>query len=286
MARAEDRVVYLRKVRLPDGEIHWTWANDLDGLRGGGLLDGGLDDWLSADDPEAWLRKQATDRPVPPGAATLAPVDTQEIWAAGVTYERSRVARMEESAGGGDFYDKVYTADRPELFLKAPGWRAVGTGAGIGLRTDSCWDVPEPEWTVVANHRGEIVGSTIGNDVSSRSIEGENPLYLPQAKVFDRSCAIGPAIKVHGDPGRPELSIHLEIERAGLVVFEGDTSTARMRRSALELVRWLTRSLSFPMGVLLMTGTGLVPPDSFTLRTADRVRIGIQGLGTLENSVA
>ncbi|MFM7321526.1 MAG: fumarylacetoacetate hydrolase family protein [Armatimonadota bacterium] len=279
--------MYLRKLRLQDGSTRWAWSEGFDGAGNAGLLAGTLDDWLSDPDPIDWLARNRTDDPVPVDAVPLAPVDSQEIWAAGVTYERSRVARMEESEGGGDFYDKVYSADRPELFLKAVGWRAVGPGDPIGIRSDSRWDVPEPEWTVVANAHGRIVGMTIGNDVSSRSIEGENPLYLPQAKVYDRSCAVGPAIRVLAGSEPPtDLGIRLSIRRDGVEAFSGETSTSRMRREAGELVGWLMRGTTFPVGAFLMTGTGLVPPDGFTLRQGDLVRIEINGLGALINPVA
>lgn len=252
-----------------------------------GVVDGALTDFLTAPDPFAWLASHRTDRPVPADAQLLPPVENQEIWAAGVTYERSRVARMEESEGGGDFYDKVYTADRPELFLKAVGWRAGGDGDPIRVRRDSRWDVPEPEMTLVISSAGRIVGVTVGNDVSSRSIEGENPLYLPQAKVYDGACAVGPEIRLL-DPQLDlrALPIRLEIERDGAVAFSGETSTARMRRTPEELVEYLYREMTFPVGALLMTGTGLVPPDSFTLRSGDRVAISIDGVGTLRNPVA
>lgn len=217
----------------------------------------------------------------------LAPVVSQEVWAAGVTYYRSRSARIEESksAGGGDFYDRVYAAERPELFFKAAGRRVVGHKGTVRVRSDASWSVPEPELALVINAEGEIVGYTIGNDMSSRDIEGENPLYLPQAKVYDGSCALGPCILVSGEPLGKTTGIHLEIARDGESVFTGSTTLAELKRDPKELVRYLFRDNSFPQGAFLMTGTGVVPPDSFTLRSADVVRIRIDGIGTLENAV-
>ncbi|MDX1932198.1 MAG: fumarylacetoacetate hydrolase family protein [Capsulimonadales bacterium] len=250
---------------------------------------GTLAAWLARKDPVDDLRR-AADRalePVPDDCLLLPPVDLQEVWAAGVTYERSKVARMEESEGGGDFYDRVYIADRPELFLKAVGWRVVGPGQQVRVRKDSVWNVPEPELTLVLSSGGRIVGITIGNDVSSRSIEGENPLYLPQAKCYDGACALGPAVVPVGptDDLR-NRTIGLEIVRAGAVVFSEETTTARMKRSPEELAEYLFRETSFPHGALLMTGTGLVPPDTFTLTSGDMVHITIAGVGTLTNPVA
>lgn len=229
---------------------------------------------------------------LPPDVPLLAPVDSQhEVWASGVTYERSKVARMEESkdAGGGDFYDRVYEAERPELFFKSVGWRVVGPGGTVRVRRDSTWDVPEPEMTLVLSSSGALVGVTVGNDVSSRSIEGENPLYLPQAKTYDGACALGPRIRLLGDDITPldprNLSVILEIQRAGADAFRGETSTARMRRSPEELSGFLLRETSFPHGTFLMTGTGVVPPDTFTLQPGDLVSVTIEGVGTLTNVV-
>jgi 2-dehydro-3-deoxy-D-arabinonate dehydratase len=223
-----------------------------------------------------------------PDDRVLAPVESQEVWAAGVTYYRSRTARMEESreAGGGSFYDRVYDAPRPELFFKAPGWRVRGPGEPVRVRRDARWTVPEPELALVANARGEVVGSTIANDVSSRDIEGENPLYLPQAKVYDGACALGPAVLVHEGPLPAETTIALRIERGGAAAFEGSTTLAQLRRTPAELVGWLYRETSFPHGCVLLTGTGVVPPDDFTLRSGDVVRIEIGPIGVLENVVA
>lgn len=216
----------------------------------------------------------------------LAPVGRQEIWAAGVTYFRSKVGRQEESksAGGGDFYGRVYEAERPELFFKSPGYRAVGPGAGVRIRRDSTWDVPEPELTLVITSSGKIVGYTIGNDMSSRSIEGENPLYLPQAKCYDKSAAIGPCIYVTDKPLPPDTTIVLEIHR-GMKVFEGKTEISQIKRKFQELVAYLYKETTFPHGCLLMTGTGIVPPNDFTLQKSDEIRITIDPIGTLINTV-
>lgn len=221
--------------------------------------------------------------PVSPGIRILAPVDEQEIWAAGVTYERSRDARMEESAEPS-IYDRVYEAVRPEIFFKSPGWRARGPGEAIGVRADSEWDVPEPELGLVICHDLSVAGYLIGNDVSSRTIEGENPLYIPQAKVYDRSCAVGPAI-VPAGAVQPPFAVRLSVRRGDAVIFDGRTSTARLRRSFAELASHLGRALTFPHGVVLLTGTGIVPDPPFTLLPGDVVRIEMGDLGTLENPV-
>lgn len=225
---------------------------------------------------------------IDPDWKLLPPIDgLMEVWAAGVTYEDSKRARMAESEGGGDFYDKVYTAPRPELFFKANPWRVVAPGDPIAIRTDSRWDVPEPELTLVLCSTGRIVGVTVGNDVSSRSIEGENPLYLPQAKCYTGACALGPTIRiVDTDFDLKSLPIQLEIARGGEVVFAGETSTAKLKRNPQELADYLFQTCSFPEGALLMTGTGIVPPDSFTLQSGDSVTIAIIGVGTLTNTVA
>jgi 2-dehydro-3-deoxy-D-arabinonate dehydratase len=217
----------------------------------------------------------------------LPPVGAQEVWAAGVTYFRSRTARMEESrdAGGGTFYDRVYEAERPELFFKATAWRVRGPHAPIRIRRDARWSVPEPELALCVNARGEIVGYTIGNDVSSRDIEGENPLYLPQAKTYDGSCALGPAIYVTEDPLPPGTGIELRIRRGRDMVFQGDTTLSQMRRKPEELVEFLYRETSFPQGCILLTGTGIIPPDDFTLMSGDVVEITIEPIGTLVNTV-
>ena len=214
-----------------------------------------------------------------------APIDEQEIWAAGVTYLRSRDARMEESTEKS-VYDRVYEAERPELFFKAMRNRVSGSGTTVAIRGDSSWDVPEPELTLVINAAGEIIGYTIGNDVSSRTIEGENPLYLPQAKVYSKCAGLGPVIALTSelkDVGN--LAITLTIRRDGKVFFEGESSTSQIHRSFEELVSYLFQNNDFPSGVFLMTGTGIVPPSEFTLEDGDQVLITIEGIGTLENPV-
>lgn len=217
----------------------------------------------------------------------LPPIVSQEIWASGVTYLRSKNARMEESkdAGGGDFYDRVYVAERPEIFFKSTAARTVGHLQDIRIRKDSKWNVPEPELTLFVNSSGKIAGYTIGNDVSSRDIEGENPLYLPQAKSYDKSAAIGPCILILKEPISKDTGILLEIERKGQNVFSQKTDLNQMKRGLEELVHYLTLECSFPNGCFLMTGTGIVPPDSFSLISGDLVHISIDGIGTLSNSV-
>ena len=224
----------------------------------------------------------------PAKAALLAPIGTQEVWAAGVTYFRSRDARMEESkaAGGGDFYARVYEADRPEIFFKATPHRVAGPGQKVRIRKDSKWNVPEPELAVVVNSAGAVIGWTICNDMSSRDIEGENPLYLPQAKVYDQCCGLGPCILVASEPPAPSTEIRIEILRAGVVAFTGATALDRLKRAPRSLVDWLLRDNSFPAGCFLSTGTGIVPPDSFTLQSGDEIRITIGPIGTLINTVA
>ncbi len=218
----------------------------------------------------------------------LAPISSQEVWAAGVTYYRSRSARIEESkdAGGGDFYDRVYAAERPELFFKATGRRVVGPGDAVRIRSDAKWSIPEPELVLLLDPEGSIVGYTIGNDMSSRDIEGENPLYLPQAKIYDGSCALGPCVLLSSDPLGPTTGIHLEIVRQGRPAFTASTTLAEFKRSPKQLASFLFRDNSFPHGVFLLTGTGIVPPDDFTLAAGDIIRIMIDGIGTLENYVA
>jgi 2-dehydro-3-deoxy-D-arabinonate dehydratase len=219
-------------------------------------------------------------------ARLLAPVDRQEIWAAGVTYKRSQVARMEESESGASHYDKVYTADRPELFFKSLPQRVVGPGEAVRVRADSRWTVPEPELTLVVNPAKQVVGFTIGNDMSARDIEGENPLYLPQAKVYDQCCAIGPCVLIPEKPiERAELRITLVIERGGEVVSRDETSAGEMARGFDDLVGWLGREYELPDGAMLLTGTGIIPPDDFSLEEGDVVSITIAGIGTLRNPV-
>jgi 2-dehydro-3-deoxy-D-arabinonate dehydratase len=224
----------------------------------------------------------------PPGdREILAPIGSQEVWAAGVTYYRSRDARMEEakSAGGGDFYDRVYAAARPELFMKATPHRVVGPDQKVAIRDDAKWSVPEPELTLLITPNGKITGYTIGNDMSSRDIEGENPLYLPQAKVYDRSCALGPCILVSPTPLDKSTEIRLEILRAGQTEFAGATTLEALKREPSSLVEYLYRNNSFPSGCFLLTGTGIVPPDEFTLQADDEIRITIPPIGTLSNRV-
>jgi 2-dehydro-3-deoxy-D-arabinonate dehydratase len=217
----------------------------------------------------------------------LAPLESQEVWAAGVTYFRSRTARMEEAeeAGGGNFYDRVYAAPRPELFLKATPHRVVGTGQTMKLRSDSKWIVPEPELVLVINNRAEIVGYTIGNDLSCRDIEGENPLYLPQAKTFDRCAAVGPSVLISSTPPSVETQVRLTIIRSGQPIVQDSTTLAQIKRGFEELVEWLFKENCHPQGCLLMTGTGIVPSADFTLQAGDVVEISIDGLGTLVNTM-
>lgn len=258
--------------------------------------------WLRASagrvpDAIAELRRAALQAPTTLDAADLAltptqdrpcwlaPVDDQEVWAAGVTYERSRVARQAEAIDGGDIYARVYTAERPELFFKAQGWRVVGPGGVVGIRADSRWTVPEPELAVVLNPALEVVGFTVGNDMSSRDIEGANPLYLPQAKVYTGACALGPGIALTPAATWPQTTIRLTIWREGAVAYAGEVHTARIHRTLDELISFLGRSNSFPDGVVLLTGTGIVPPDDFMLQAGDEVEIAIDGIGTLRNPV-
>jgi 2-dehydro-3-deoxy-D-arabinonate dehydratase len=224
--------------------------------------------------------------PVPGTLAILAPLDLQPVWAAGVTFPRSREARRAEAVDGGDVYDRVFSASRPELFVKAAAGAAIGPGDQLGIRTDSEWDVPEPELGVVAGPDGEMQALVLGNDMSSRSIEGANPLYLPQAKVYDRSCGIGPClVPVSLAPLWQQISIGMRIARAGRTLYEDSMSLATMQRTPGELLRWLFAAQSFPHGVALLTGTSLVPPGDFTLRDGDVVTVSAAELGTLENPV-
>jgi 2-dehydro-3-deoxy-D-arabinonate dehydratase len=217
----------------------------------------------------------------------LAPIQNQEIWASGVTYMRSREARMEESqeSGGADFYAKVYEAERPELFFKSTAARCVGTGEKVRIRKDSAWNVPEPELTLFMTSSGKIVGYTIGNDMSSRDIEGENPLYLPQAKSYDKAAAIGPCLYIPKDVINPDTQISIEIIRNENLMFSGDISINRIKRKLADLASYLFREMSFPNGAFLMTGTGIVPDNDFTLLSGDVVNITIEGIGTLSNEV-
>ncbi|MDX2041675.1 MAG: fumarylacetoacetate hydrolase family protein [Acidobacteriota bacterium] len=234
------------------------------------------------------LTRRATKLPnFNPQTDAMAPIGNQEVWAAGVTYYRSRTARMEESkdAGGGSFYDRVYDAARPELFFKATPSRVAGTNQNVRIRRDSKWNVPEPELTLVVNSLGQIIGYTIGNDMSSRDIEGENPLYLPQAKVYSQSCGLGPGILLSEEPLPATTEIQLEILRGGATAFHGQTSLKELKRDPKELVEYLYRDNEFPYGCFLLTGTGIVPPDEFTLQSQDEIRITIDGIGTLVNFV-
>ena len=215
----------------------------------------------------------------------LPPCDTQEVWAAGVTYERSRAARQEESQDGGDIYARVYNAERPELFFKSQGAKVVPPFGYVGIRRDATWNVPEPELVLVLNPRMEVVGFTVGNDMSSRDIEGENPLYLPQAKVYKASCALGPGILLAPSDEWPQMTIKLTIARAGQDVFSGEITTARIKRGIKELTGYLGLSSEFENGVMLLTGTGIVPPSDFTLRAGDVTTIAIDGIGSLTNTV-
>jgi 2-dehydro-3-deoxy-D-arabinonate dehydratase len=247
-----------------------------------------LSDILHSDHPATVAQSLVADAPqVALGDVDLlAPLDRQEVWAAGVTYKRSRQARERESVGAGTFYDKVYNAERPELFFKATPHRVVGPGERVRIRRDSKWNVPEPELALVISPDLRLVGYTIGNDMSSRDIEGENPLYLPQAKLYDHSCALGPVVTLAEDmPPLAEVTIRLTIDRGGNTVFTGSTSVAEMKRTPEDLIGWLGRDNSFPNGVILLTGTGIVPPDDFTLAAEDRIHIDIAGIGRLTNDV-
>lgn len=282
----------LCKVRLSSGEIRpGLRADNLVRLfrQEGTLGLNTLSDVLHADDPRA-LAQSLVDEWAHPLALTevdfVPPLDQQEVWAAGVTYKRSQEARERESAGAARFYDLVYSAPRPELFFKAPAYRVRGPGESVRIRRDSKWNVPEPELALVISPRLQLVGFTIGNDMSSRDIEGENPLYLPQAKFYDHSCSVGPAITLTNDfPPSDQAAIRLLIERAGQPVFDGQTSVASMKRSFDELIAWLGKETTFPNGAILLTGTGIVPPDDFTLAPGDVVHIDIVGIGRLTNPV-
>jgi 2-dehydro-3-deoxy-D-arabinonate dehydratase len=246
---------------------------------------------MACDDPRSELQARidtgqasAIDRP----ERFLAPIESQEVWAAGVTYLRSREARREESkkAQGGDFYDRVYEAERPELFFKSPGYRVIGPGEKVRIRADSRWNVPEPELTLLISASGKITGYTIGNDMSSRDIEGENPLYLPQAKVYDGSCALGPCILLADTPLPPETVISMRMAREGTEIFTGATAISKIKRELAILVEYLYREMTFRHGCFLMTGTGVVPPDSLKLRSGDEIAITIEQIGILFNTVA
>jgi 2-dehydro-3-deoxy-D-arabinonate dehydratase len=247
-----------------------------------------LTEILDAPDPAEAVRFMidASAKPLPLGSVSLLPpIDEQEVWAAGVTYKRSRSARMEESVSSATVYDKVYSADRPELFFKANAYKVVGPDKPVRIRKDSKWNVPEPELALVIDRRMQIVGYTIGNDMSSRDIEGENPLYLPQAKVYDESCSLGPWITLAGAmPSLDQTTIRLTVSRDGKQEFQGETKASELNRTPESLVEWLGREYTFRHGAVLLTGTGIVP-DNFTLLPGDVVSISISGIGTLTNSV-
>lgn len=248
-----------------------------------------LADILHAPDP-AGLAKFLIDPradPIPHSQVRfLAPIDHQEVWAAGVTYKRSQIARMEESETGASHYDRVYSAPRPEIFFKATPGRVSGPDEPVRVRYDSQWSVPEPEFTLVISPTMKLVGYTIGNDMSARDIEGENPLYLPQAKVYRQCCAIGPSVLLANRPlDLAATNIQLTIERKGVTAFRGETSLSQMARTFDDLIQWLGRESEYPNGAFLLTGTGIVPPDNFTLENGDTVTISIAGIGALTNPV-
>ena len=278
----------LAKVELADGSVRVAVIDEPAG--NAQLLPTGqsLADILNGSDPRATVENLLANATVTPlaGVRLLAPVDQQETWAAGVTYKRSQVARMEESESGASHYDKVYDADRPELFFKATPNRVVSPGDPVRVRNDSEWSVPEPEFTLVLNPRMEIVGYTIGNDMSARDIEGENPLYLPQAKVYKQCCALGPVILLAEGPlDLKGTKVELNIERGGKTAFSGETDLGQLHRKLPELAGWLGKQDDFPNGAFLLTGTGIVPDDDFTLEPQDEIAISITGIGTLRNPV-
>lgn len=282
----------LAKVRLVDGELGVVLIDGTDHR----LLDltqveeyHSLADILHARDPLGLARFLVDPKsaPLPTDEITfLAPIDRQEVWAAGVTYKRSQVARMEESEAGASHYDRVYTADRPELFFKATPNRVSGPGEPVRVRADSEWSVPEPELTLVVKPDKTLAGFTIGNDMSARDIEGENPLYLPQAKLYNQCCALGPCVLIPEEPlDLPATKIVLSISRTAREIFRGETDLDQMARGFDDLIGWLGRENDFPNGAFLLTGTGIVPPDEFTLENGDLVSIEITGIGTLSNPV-
>jgi 2-dehydro-3-deoxy-D-arabinonate dehydratase len=278
----------LAKIRLKTGEtavaiVDVGSVTPLDLSSGPGTLF----EILEADDAVAMVNSLPQKNAMPISEVELLPpIDQQEVWAAGVTYRRSRTARMEESEAAASCYDRVYASPRPELFMKATPHRVSGNGQPLRIRADATWNVPEPELTLVMNSRLQLVGFTIGNDMSSRDIEGDNPLYLPQAKVYDQCAGIGPWITfASAMPPREEIGIYLTIRRAGKPVFEGQTGVDQMARTFEDLIGWLGRDNSFPDGAMLMTGTGVVPDNDFTLQAGDVVDIRIDGIGTLSNPV-
>jgi len=282
----------LCKVQLASGEVRIGMVSN-DHIRFLDFKDHvgirSLSEILYADNPAAIVHDLVDDR-----ARTVAlgdvmllpPIDRQEVWAAGVTSKRSQEARERESPGAARFYDLVYSAARPELFFKATADRVVGPGGQVHIRRDSRWTVPEPELALVLSPRLHIVGYTIGNDMSSRDIEGENPLYLPQAKIYDRACALGPVISLtEAMPPIEQITLRMTITRRGETAFEGATALRAMKRTFTQLVEWLGRENSFPHGAILLTGTGIVPPDEFTLEAGDLIAIEITGIGCLTNRV-
>lgn len=280
----------LAKIKTADGKIHAAVV-DTDVVTLLKMTDQvrTLADVLNSADPAALAKSLSEGQPQVAVAdvSFLAPVDSQETWAAGVTYKRSQIARMEESESGASHYDKVYTAPRPELFFKATPNRIAHPGEPVRVRYDSAWSVPEPEFTLVLNPQLKIVGYTIGNDMSARDIEGENPLYLPQAKVYRQCCALGPVILLaEGELDLPGTQVLLSITRNGEEVFQGETNLGQLHRKLPELADWLGKEDVFPEGAFLLTGTGIVPDDDFTLEDGDEVVIEVTGIGTLRNPVA
>ena len=281
----------MRLIKYATESDSTPWVGLLDGDRVAPLARGprALSEILHAGNVLDAIGERLRTAAAPLDLATVlvqAPIDAQEVWGAGVTYERSKVARQEESEQGGSFYDLVYRAARPELFFKATPSRVVGPNRPIRVRSDTRWCVPEPELALVVSPKLELVGFTIGNDVSARDIEGENPLYLPQAKVYDGCCALGPAITLTSAmPPVSEIQISLAIDRGNTTAWQGSTSAGRMVRTFRELIDWLGRDNHFPEGLILLTGTGIVPPDDFSLQQGDMVRITISAIGTLVNPV-
>ena len=282
----------LARIRLADGTqtvaaVHPNTVQPLDLTQVSNCHS--LSDVLHSEDPAGLARSLLRPDTQPIAieeVELLAPIDSQEVWAAGVTYKRSQVARMEESESGASHYDKVYNADRPELFMKATANRVSGPGQPVRVRKDSKWSVPEPEFTLVINPAGKIVGYTIGNDMSARDIEGENPLYLPQAKVYRQCAGLGPCILLADEPvNLKDTAIELIIYRADQEVFKGTTDLGQLHRTFDDLAKWLYTESEFPNGAFLMTGTGIVPDDNFTLENGDSVSITIAGIGTLRNPV-
>ena len=282
----------LANIRLSDGTLGVAAVHD-DSVQ---VLDltqvdncSSLSDILHAADPPGlarFLLKPGTPSVALNSVTLLAPIDHQEVWAAGVTYKRSQVARMEESESAASHYDKVYTADRPELFFKGTGSKVSGPGQPLRVRWDSQWSVPEPEFTLVVSPKGKIVGYTIGNDMSARDIEGANPLYLPQAKVYRQCAGLGPCVRLADGPlDLNAVEISLQIQRRQSDVFSGSTRLSQLNRRLEDLVDWLFRENEFPRGVFLMTGTGVVPDDNFTLEDGDTVAITISNIGTLRNPI-